>query len=114
MDRDECLAALGLTLQERSRLWSLLAAVLLLGFAGSEVPLEGASTAKVLGPLVRWYEQTLGWRVVATTGCGFCTDALAGGAAGDAQIDRVVQALAGTKKIVVHAMSNNGVDFTIL
>ncbi|KAL1514856.1 hypothetical protein AB1Y20_003941 [Prymnesium parvum] len=73
-------------------------AVLLLGYAGSAL--------SIFGPQVSLY-QRLGMKVVATVASGLC-DYKAAEAAFDAQCERVILALAGVKKIVVHCMSNNG------
>ena len=81
-------------------------AVLILGFAGSSVPVEGKPS--VLKPVIDMYEHAYpGWRVIATTGSGLCTDPRAL-TAFDAQLDKIVQAISGVRKILVHCMSNNG------
>ena len=75
-------------------------AVLILGFAGSSVP--------VLEPLATWYASKYPkWRIVLSTGSGFSTDPMADTHL-TAQLDAIVQALAGCKKVLVHACSNNG------
>ena len=71
------------------------AAVLILGYAGSSVPL--------LTQQSNFYRKRFGFKVVATVASGICdTTSL------DRQCDQVCAALAGARKVLVHCMSNNG------
>ena len=74
-------------------------AVLILGYAGSAV--------NILSSQVRFYQKLLGCKVVATVASGLCDDPLAGKSL-ERQCDQVCTALAGSRKILVHCMSNNG------
>ena len=79
--------------------------VLLLGFAGSALP-HGQAGSSPLRPIIEFYEK-MDYKVVSTVATGFSTEQV-GGPASEAQIEKVVQSLAGCKKILVHLMSNNG------
>jgi hypothetical protein len=83
--------------------------VLLLGFAGSAAPsAANPGASSVLGPYVREYEQTYKWRVVCTAASGLTTEPGRGADAADVQLDRLVQGVAGCRKLLVHVMSNSG------
>lgn len=74
--------------------------VLILGYAGSSVQL--------LNPLSEFYKTMHpSWRVVSTVGTGLSNDPLAEKQL-SVQLDAIIQALAGCRKVLVHVCSNNG------
>mmetsp|Transcript_4536 Transcript_4536/g.12016 ORF Transcript_4536/g.12016 Transcript_4536/m.12016 type:complete len:451 (-) Transcript_4536:195-1547(-) len=74
--------------------------VLILGYAGSSTTL--------LNGLCKFYNELFpSWRVVITVANGLATDK-GGQRKLDAQLDRTILELAGCRKVLVHACSNNG------